>query len=187
MQLVKCCTCWVIVFVSFTSTDSQTATQEDIPGAVALRAADIYRSYSKVQPVVRDVTEPYDWEVEKILILNATLNRLSNASSVEDLLNSGLVNSNGNPLTAQDISAVYDDTGKLYISANGGVPAEDCPCGPTQLSMVVQVSGLPADVVLFPRCIKVWRCHGCCNAANVVCQPAAEKRTIYKVSSFSPK
>ncbi|BFZ24329.1 hypothetical protein BsWGS_27368 [Bradybaena similaris] len=182
MQLVKRCTCWVILFVSFTSTDSQTETQEDIPGAVALRAAnDTYRNYSDGQPVARNVTEPYDWEVEKNLILNATLNRLSNASSVEDLLNAGLVNSNGNPLTAQDISAVYDDTGKMYISTINGGPAENCYCEPRQVSMVVQnnQSGLPADVVLFPRCIKVWRCQGCCSAENVLCQPAAERRTIY--------
>ncbi|XP_012946121.1 uncharacterized protein LOC101851240 [Aplysia californica] len=117
---------------------------------------------------------------------NAALMQLQGVESIEDLISRGIVMNNGRPLTAEDLSASYDNaTGKMVI-AGGGELAEADECSPREKNVEVNLGPIYANIVVFPRCLRVLRCGGCCNVPALVCRPRYEERKIYNLLQLEP-
>ncbi|CAG5119429.1 unnamed protein product [Candidula unifasciata] len=187
----KGCMLYMVGFLFLTPAASRTETRKSISDAleksvITARATDnAGANYISTQYELPDSRDENDWAVAKHQMLTSVISRLSNVTSVEDILNLGLKSSGGRPLTAEDLSAFYDNkTDKLLINGNGEL-AKAAVCAPREVLINVEVPVLPADTFIFPLCIKVFQCGGCCNVDNVNCIPVATKRVVYNLLKFT--
>lgn len=108
-----------------------------------------------------------------------------NASSIEELLASNLLYKNGHVATASDLGAAPNpSTGKLMVSGGMEFAVPD-GCHPRQTSVEIFEPGLPPNSILYPRCVKVLRCGGCCGTPNVECVPWYVERAVYNLLELS--
>ncbi|GFR81827.1 platelet-derived growth factor subunit A [Elysia marginata] len=110
--------------------------------------------------------------------------RLMNASSIEEALAMNVIYKDNHIATAADLGAVPDpNTGKLMVSGGSGGFAIPDGCHPRDTTVKIHVKDLSPTSRLYPRCIKVSRCGGCCGTPNVECVPLYIEREVYNVSS----
>ncbi|KAK3747083.1 hypothetical protein RRG08_046470 [Elysia crispata] len=108
--------------------------------------------------------------------------RLMNASSIEEALALNILYKDNHIATAADLGASQDaGSGKLLVSGGYGFAVPD-GCHPRdQTVRVDDVKGLSATSRVYPQCIKVPRCGGCCGIPNVDCVPQYKEREVYNL------
>ncbi|GFO39049.1 hypothetical protein PoB_006555400 [Plakobranchus ocellatus] len=92
--------------------------------------------------------------------MNDPFLRIMNASSIEEVLELGLLYKGNRLATAADLGAVVDpNTHQLMVSGGHGFAVPDA-CNPREVTVEIQVDNLSPTSRLFPKCygqiLRVW-------------------------------
>ncbi|KAK3747097.1 hypothetical protein RRG08_046484 [Elysia crispata] len=112
--------------------------------------------------------------------------RLMRASSIEEALALNILYKDDHIATAADLNSAYDpSSGKLLVKRPFDFATPD-GCSPRNLSVRVDnVMRLSASSRLYPKCIQMPRCGGCCGIPYVDCVPLLVVKDIYSLVEIS--
>ncbi|GFN78086.1 placenta growth factor [Plakobranchus ocellatus] len=105
--------------------------------------------------------------------------KIMSASSIEEVLEMGLLYKGNRLATADDLGVVISKRDQPTVSAGGKI-ARHNPCSPHTKNVRIKIDKPNPRSRFFPTCVKAKRCDGCCGSNDVMCTPSKIGRRIYQ-------